>query len=344
MTDLDVEEETVEESVIHNTNLYNKTHSVVKIGHKSNSSDLEVEDDIESHDLTDENGETVTPGTIADDEEGVEAEDYETIDEAKPKLFTTIDLYLDNTNLLISGAIKTQVILALRKAKNRSTDAGAGYAPPLQIIDPNIYGPQEAEMSEFITPGVIIAVVFLSSLLFPGLSVIRERRDRQLERWRMAGVRPWEVIAAHLMIHVLILCVQISFVLFSAFVVFEMPIVGSVYLVFGLVFIQGLNGLVYSIAIAGLCRHEMQAIVVWLTTFSAVVVLGGTFWPIECMPRMAILAGKLLPQSIAGNGLRSVLSRGWDTSYTTVQLSLLVPVVWIAVLLMVSILVFRIRK
>ena len=301
---------------------------------KFNSTEIEREEEVEAED------QHKSGNSLYDNE------DYEAIDEPKPKLFTTIDLYMDNTNLLISGAIKAQVILALKKAKNRSVDmnSGGSYAPPLQIIDPNVYGSTEVEMSEFITPGIVIAIVFLSSILFPGLTIIKERRERQLERSTIAGVKSYEVIIAHLIIHIVILTAQITFILFSAFFVFDLPLIGSIYLVFGLIFVQGLNGLVYSIAIASFCRNEIQALIIWLTTFSVVVILGGTFWPIECMPRLAIFIGKFLPQSIAGNGLRSILSRGWDLSYLTVQLSLIVPIVWILILFSISIFVFRIRK
>lgn len=339
-SEVDVNDETAEESVVRSQHIPNleeklKNGTDFDVRHKSNSSELEVEEGLDY-------------GNKASlEEKPYDSDDYEAEDEPKPKLLTTIDLYMDNTNLLISGAIKAEVIHALKKAKNRSemnSGSSGSYSPPLQIVDPNIYGSTEVEMSEFITPGIIIAIVFLSSLLFPGLIIVKERKERQLERSFMAGVRVYEIIIGHLMVHILKLIAQISLILFCTFILFDVPLIGSIYLAFALVFFQGITGLMFSIAIASICRNEIQALIAWLTIFSTVVVLGGTFWPIECMPRIAIFVCKFLPQSIAGNGLRSVLSRGWDLSYTTVQLSLLVPSVWIVVLFVGSLVLFRIRK
>ena len=336
-SEVDVEDETAEESMIRSRQLPNKekNETNLELKHRTNSSELEVEEDLDS-----ESKESL-------EEKPYDSDDYEVEDEPKPKLFTTIDLYMDNTNLLISGAIKAEVIHALKRAKNRSemnSGSSGSYAPPLQIIDPNVYGSSEVEMSEFITPGIIIAMVFLSSLLFPGLIIVKERKERQLERSFMAGVKVHEIIISHLVVHILKLVVQVTLILFCVFILFDMPLIGSVYLAFALVFIQGITGLMFSIAISSICRNEIQALIAWLTIFSTVVVLGGTFWPIECMPRIAIFVCKFLPQSIAGNGLRSVLSRGWDLSYSTVQLSVLVPSVWIVVLFIASLLLFRVRK
>ncbi|XP_054158805.1 ABC transporter G family member 23-like [Oppia nitens] len=329
------DETTAEESIVDTKHIVrhkNDNESIDDNKRQTNRSigDLEIMDDmmsstIDNNTITNNNNNNSKEidNTAGDDDND---NDYEIIDEEpKLKLLTTIDLYMDNSNLLISGAIKTQVILALKKAKNRSTDMNDGYSTPLQIVDPNVYGPSEAEMSEFITPGIIIAVIFLSSTLFPGLTLIQERRNQQLERSTLAGVRVSEIILAHLLIHLLILCLQISFIMFVTFSVFDMHLTGSVYLVYLLLMIQGVTGLSYSIAIASVCTSEVYAIIIWLSTFSLAVTMCGTFWPIQCMPPAAALVSKLLPQSIAGNGLRSIISRGWDLSYTTVQLSLAIP-------------------
>jgi ABC-type multidrug transport system permease subunit len=361
----DIEDEIVEESMIHNKEYSKADNQTIDSFNQTtgNSSEEHIKEEVEGvegvegvEEVEEVDNEEVhedskeSPKDMKhfdnDDEEDKEVNDYEEHEASKPKLLTTIDLYMDNTNLLISGAIKATVIMALRAARNRSIElsVGSSHAPPIQIMDPMIYGLNESEMSEFITPGVVIAITFLSSILFPGLTIIREREKRHLERSTIAGVKALELIISHLIIHIVILIIQIILVLICIFVVFELPLIGSIYLVFAIIFIQGLCGLIYSITISSFCCDQNQAIIVWLTTFSIIIIFSGTFWPIECMPKLAIIISNIFPQSIAGKGLRSVISRGWDLSYSTIQLGLIVPIIWITVLFFISVLMFRIRK
>ena len=91
---------------------------------------------------------------------------------------------------------------------------------PLTWLDP-VYGDMEPSFTDFMAPGIIVMIIFFLAVALTGEAFIMERAGGLLERSRVAGVRPSEILASHIIIQCLVMIVQTVITLSFILVVFR---------------------------------------------------------------------------------------------------------------------------
>ncbi|CAG2118903.1 unnamed protein product, partial [Medioppia subpectinata] len=90
-------------------------------------------------------------------------------------------------------------------------------------------------------PGAIVAIIYSTPLLLASFLIVLEKKDGLLERSFVSGVRSFEVLISHMFILILALLVQVALLMFVAFIVFDVKLMGNASEVFWLMFLQGSN-------------------------------------------------------------------------------------------------------
>ncbi|XP_030833733.1 ABC transporter G family member 20-like [Strongylocentrotus purpuratus] len=142
----------------------------------------------------------------------------------------------------------------------------------------------------------------------------------------------------------IIISVQIALVLVFTFAVFDIPNEGSLFLVILMMMLQGLCGMALGLLISAFCDSESTAIQLALGSFYPLLLLSGVVWPIEAMPEPVYYIALALPQTLAAEGIRAILGRGWDMSYFEVWIGYLTTTAWWLVLLTLATVVLRVRR
>lgn len=259
-----------------------------------------------------------------------------------------IQVYQDMSNQVFAYTVRRKIIEAFQKfAEEIITLSGESLESvklPISFEEP-IYGEKDPTMTEFMAPGTIMNIAFFSTTALTALALVMERKEGLLERSLVAGVSTTEFVMSHILSQIGILGVQVAFMIYFSFYVFDIPSRGPLGWVFVAIYLQGVCGLMYGLMISAICTEEVTAVMIGIGSFFPCVLLGGMFWPIETISiKFMRYVGYSLPQTIPTDAMRSILSRGWDTSYPIVQYGFIVSAAWITFFLFMTILIFRRNK
>jgi ABC-2 type transport system permease protein len=156
------------------------------------------------------------------------------------------------------------------------------------------YNP-ELKSQVFMIPGVLVMILLIMTMIFSGLSIVREKELGTIEQLMVTPVRPGELIVGKLLPFIVIGFFDVALVTSLAIFFFEVPLKGEVFLLFGLagIFIMCTLGL--GMFVSTISRTQQQAV---LTNFFIVfpsIVLSGFMFPIENMPRLIQYVTYLIP-------------------------------------------------
>ena len=119
--------------------------------------------------------------------------------------------------------------------------------PILDIADPPLYGSIDISFRDFMTPGMIIAVVFILAVGLTALSFVTEKREGVMDRTIMAGVKIYEILMAQIFVQIFVLLFQILVLLVIVFPLFHSKNIGSVPLIVLIILMQGVLGMTYGL-------------------------------------------------------------------------------------------------
>lgn len=260
---------------------------------------------------------------------------------------SSINIYLDMTNQQIGYTLQKAILEAFSSfsadiLKKMNKNPALAQLPV--VIKAPIYGVDKPSFTEFMAPGIIISITYIMAVGLTAISIVSEQKEGLLERSWVAGVRPFEVILAHVICQFLVMFVQVAGLLVFTFLVFEIPSRGPFVWVVLLTLLQGCCGMVYGLVISSMCVEENSAIMLALGSFYPNLLLSGVVWPTQAMPYYMRYLSYGLPQTIPTESLRCILSRGWGIAHTEVWLGFVVSGAWCAVFLIFAAVAFRLRS
>jgi len=207
-----------------------------------------------------------------------------------------------------------------------------------------IYGDQEPSFTEFMAPGIIILIIYFLAVALTGEAFISERSSGLLDRSWVAGVKPTEIIASHIVAQFLVMLVQTSVTLFTIIVGFGIPCKGPFIWLAVLTVLQGLAGMSFGFLISALCDSQAIAMQLSIGSFYPNLLLSGILWPLEGMPETLRTIAKFLPNTLACQAMRDIMLRGWQIHREEVYLGVVTTCTWIAIFLVASWLLVRLRN
>ena len=173
----------------------------------------------------------------------------------------------------------------------------------------NYYNPERRSAVD-IVPALIGVILTLTMVLFTAVAVVRERERGNLELLITTPVSTLELMVGKIWPYILIGLIQVSIVLFLGWLLFSVPVRGSLldlYLA-ALLFIAASLGL--GLLISTLAKTQFQAMQLTVFTFLPSILLSGFMFPFDGMPQAAQWFGEFLPLTHFVRLVRGVLLRG----------------------------------
>jgi ABC-2 type transport system permease protein len=140
------------------------------------------------------------------------------------------------------------------------------------------------DSQDFFVPGIVAFLIMLISLLLTSMAIIREKEAGTMEQLIVTPIKSVELIAGKTIPYTIVSLIQMIVVTFIAVLWFEIPLVGSVVLLFGAACIFLLSTLGIGLFISTISSTQQQAM---MTTFFFIVpffMLSGFVFPIANMP------------------------------------------------------------
>ncbi|XP_037950080.1 ABC transporter G family member 20 [Teleopsis dalmanni] len=214
---------------------------------------------------------------------------------------------------------------------------------PVDWQDP-IYGYRNPNFTDFAAPGVILTIIFFLSVAMTSGAMLIERNEGMLERCLVAGITGLEILVSQVLTQFTIMLSQCIFVILFSFYIYDLTVVGNIWLVAALCILNGLCGMCFGFVIACAVDTERTATYVAMGSFLPIVMLCGVIWPIEGMYPLLQVFTSYLPLTKPTESLRSILQRGWDFYNPVVYKGFISISSWVLVFMILTVLLLKFKK
>ena len=167
------------------------------------------------------------------------------------------------------------------------------------------------ESRDFMLPGVIALLLLIITTNLSAMGIVREKELGTLEQLNVTPLRRWELIVGKLLPYALVGMIDVCLVLGTAVLWFEVPLRGSVWLLFALTAVYLLTTLGLGLFVSTISSTQQQAMMT--TTFfllTPMIYLSGFIFPIENMPAVIQWVTYLIPLRYFLVILRSIFLKG----------------------------------
>jgi ABC-2 type transport system permease protein len=161
-----------------------------------------------------------------------------------------------------------------------------------------------------IVPGVLGTILTMTMILMTGLAMTRERERGTFENLLATPALPIEVMTGKIVPYVLIGLIQVTLLLAAGLVIFEVPMVGSVPLLYLSVFLFIAANLSLGITFSSIARNQLQSMQMTFFFFLPSILLSGFMFPFRGMPEWAQWLGSLLPLTHFLHLVRGIMLKG----------------------------------
>ncbi len=229
-----------------------------------------------------------------------------------------IDRYLDNGEAWMALSIPAnfgQAVATGRHATlqiaadgtdSNSTTVAMGYAqtlvagysqdlaaaarpgqPAVALVTPEIrvwFNPR-LESRDFMIPGIVALLLLVVTTNLSAMAIVREKEVGTLEQLSVTPLARWELITGKLLPYAAIGIIDVVLVLVVAINWFEVPMRGSITLLFGMCLIYLMSTLGLGLFVSTISRTQQQAMMTSIFFFlMPMIYLSGFIFPIENMP------------------------------------------------------------
>ena len=220
--------------------------------------------------------------------------------EIRQQLGTTIQVIVDGTDSNTASVVMSyaQRIVGeysrsiLEKRLNRLPDLPPSLKQPfykkggIEIQSRAFFNPN-LESRNFYVPGIIALLIMLVTLILTCMAIVREREIGTMEQIMVSPIRPVELILGKTIPFALIGYIDVALVTIVGVFLFDVPIRGSIALLFFATTLYLLSSLGIGLFISTISRTQQQAMMTMFFFFVPAILLSGFIFPIANMPAWA---------------------------------------------------------
>lgn len=221
---------------------------------------------------------------------------------------------VDAADPLASSAAISGAALAGQARAMALNPLAAGRPIPLEIRVRPWYNP--ALRSEaHIVPGLVGILLSITLLMVTGIAVVREREHGTFEQLVVTPITKPAIILGKLLPFVLVAYAQMTSVLIVGKLLFDVPVRGSIALLYVLSAPFIVANLAIGLLVSTLVKTQIQAMQLSVFFLMPNILLSGFMFPRDAMPDAAKWLGLALPLTYYLDVLRGILLKGIGFSH-----------------------------
>jgi len=183
----------------------------------------------------------------------------------------------------------------------------------LALVTPEIrvwFNPR-LESRDFMIPGIVALLLLVVTTNLSAMAIVREKEIGTLEQLSVTPLARWELITGKLLPYAVIGVIDVVLVLVVAINWFEVPMRGSITLLFGMCLIYLLSTLGLGLFVSTISRTQQQAMMTSIFFFlMPMIYLSGFIFPIENMPAWIQPFAYLIPLTYFLEIVRGIFLKG----------------------------------
>lgn len=224
----------------------------------------------------------------------------------------TVRLVIDAQDGARAGVIRayaTRIINAVAADARVDVRRASTPAQNVRIIPAYWYNPT-LSYHTFMVPGILVQLVTMIGTVLSAMNVVREKEIGTIEQLNVTPIRKLHFIAGKLIPFWIIGLAELAIGLVVAWLVFRIPMVGSLTLIFAMAGVFLLVVLGIGLWISTVAETQQQAMFLAWFIMVTFILMSGLFTPIESMPPWAQKLTLLNPLAYFIAIMRRVLLKG----------------------------------
>ena len=212
------------------------------------------------------------------------------------------------------------VIQALQQAMTLliAQVAGRNFSFQPRVI--YLYGGSNYDTLDYFGAAFVGLVVFFLVFVITIVSFLNERSQGTLERLMASPLRRGEIVLGYMLGFTVLALVQAAEVLVFALAILKLQNHGNVLLIFGMEALMAIAAVNLGIFLSMFARSEFQAVQFIPLVVVPQMLLSGIIFPVSSEPTALQYLSNVLPLTYAVNGMRDIMVKGADLTWSSLQL------------------------
>lgn len=225
-----------------------------------------------------------------------------------------VQLLINAINATSAGLISaySNYVLADFNQNTVAENISIIYPTPLKKIEINYaywYNP-ELNYKIYMLPGILVILITIIGAFLAALNIVREKEMGTIEQINVTPIQKYQFIIGKLVPFWIIAMAELAFGLTFGKLVFDIPFVGSLPLLFGFASAYLLVALGLGLLVSTLASTQQQVMFIIFFFLLTFILMSGIFTPVESMPDWAQWVNILNPFAYFMRVIRMVLLKG----------------------------------
>ncbi len=179
----------------------------------------------------------------------------------------------------------------------------------INIIKQFWYNPQ-SDYKIYMSTGILVILITIVSMFLSSMNLVREKEIGTIEQINVSPIRKINFIAGKLIPFLIIALFELAFGLTIAKFLFNLPILGSLTLLFFVAGIYLIAMLGFGLFISTVTETQQQAMFIAFFFYLIFIMMSGIFTPAESMPNWAQKLNYINPVAWFMRVIRMILLKG----------------------------------
>jgi ABC-2 type transport system permease protein len=211
------------------------------------------------------------------------------------------NFYINQVVATYNNAIRAELVPGNSSLESR---------PQNILTIPSFWYNETLNYKTFMVPGILVLLVTMITLFLAGMNIVREKEMGTLEQINVTPIKKYQFIIGKLFPFLVIGLLLLTVGLIISKVVFSIPMIGSLPLMYGYTTIYILVILGIGLFISNFTDTQQQAMFISWFFMVIFILMSGLFTPIESMPKWAQILTDFNPIKYFVEVMRMVMLKG----------------------------------
>lgn len=226
---------------------------------------------------------------------------------------TTVGLVVDAINGSSASLVNayTSAIISDYNINLVTEIIGQKVKMPIRVEYSYWFNP-ELDYKTYMVPGILVLLVTLIGMFLSGMNVVREKEIGTIEQINVTPIKKYQFIAGKLIPFWIIALFELAFGLMVAKIFFNIPIVGSLWLIFAVAAVYLIAVLGIGLIISTISDTMQQSMFVSWFFIVIFILMSGLFTSADSMPEWAQAINVVNPIAYFIKIIRMIMLKGSD--------------------------------
>ncbi len=187
--------------------------------------------------------------------------------------------------------------------------AKEGSSPHISVVYSHWYNP-ELDFKIFMVPGILVILVSMIGWILAGFNIVREKELGTIEQMNVTPIKKHHFIIGKLVPFWIIAMFELAFGLLLGKLIFHIPILGSLGLLFAFAGLYLIVALSIGLFISTVSQTQQQVMFVSYFLLLVFILMSGIFTPTESMPEWAGIFNYFNPIAYFMRVIRMIILKG----------------------------------